>query len=184
MSSLCPIIEHFIICLAISLFVCVFVWSFLSSEGQRKTALPNQVLINGTRPTLKITYSRKVIHFEICLPHKLYHFLSPLQSTRDSTAINTMFIVLFNNLTLREASTRKLIEGEWQPVQSNMWMRTILSFDVYLLAINNVLMYRYLTRCHSSSPCSLGSLKHKHLVKEPHLGHQFIQTLCRNHDHW
>lgn len=82
--SVSPIIEHFIMCLALFLVVCVFVWSFLSLEGQRKSGLPNQAQINGTRPTLKITYSRRAIHFKICLPQNLSHFLCPLQSTRNS----------------------------------------------------------------------------------------------------
>lgn len=88
-------------CLALFLVACVFVWSFLSLEGQRKSGLPNQVQINGTRPSLKITYSRRAIHFKICLPRNLSHFLCPLQPTRNSQKISTLVTVVFERVCLR-----------------------------------------------------------------------------------
>ncbi len=47
------------------------------TRTERKSDPPNQVQIDGAGPALKITYSRKAIHYEKCLPQNHNHFFVP-----------------------------------------------------------------------------------------------------------
>lgn len=94
MCSLCPYnwtLHYLLGSLPLPMCLCLVISQFRRTG--RKSDLPNQAQINGTRPTLKITYSRKVIHFEICLPQIPGHFLSLLQPTRNLTAISTIMVL-------------------------------------------------------------------------------------------